>query len=285
MTFKFSLGEIIPIVACVIVGIVYIAYKMLTRRLTEKEVKKYLKINLSAISSDFKNYLLDSSESNCNSLLKNYLNDNSESNLTSLASFLKSKQNCWRNGDFTLPGSVMDDLIKQIISEQLNTPPKQKFTFDEETYQNLEKTAPFVKKFCFIIKLDTNYEAVRFAAEHPTDLSFSFLDNTVCLVQNMKSKGADIQDFYYPDKIIMPFHKYVFGIYKYNFSGQRSLIINTDACSYKIIGMVLENEGIFKSGYESFGGDRISNEELNRIGKLIHKTKGYVGALMLEKIK
>ncbi|RVD92350.1 hypothetical protein TUBRATIS_11540 [Tubulinosema ratisbonensis] len=232
--------------------IAYILKRLLRQKLTKEEVKEYLKFCLDSLKTELKQTLVKTEYVGLNNLLIQYFNRKDLIKLYKVVDYLRAKYSIQINKDFTPPGLIMYYLIREIVKEQLNLDYSSGFKFDSDTFYKLHKIAPFVKKYCVIVKLNDN--------TYFTDILIGkYKFNLLRSVLTSFDKFINMTDYKLTSKnnIILP--KYVINLFKYcdkkyniDFSlvNTQSFIILQDGNEYQLNKMVVLEKSYWFSEYK-----------------------------------
>ncbi|KCZ75819.1 hypothetical protein H311_03194, partial [Anncaliia algerae PRA109] len=132
--------------------ILFVLYKYMRRKLSYNEISTYLKECILCLGKDLKQSLIAKKENKFNTMLLNYLYDDSKESLYSMAVYLKERHDISRYSSLTQAGVVMRALFREIIAEQLETNYNKGFTFSEKKFENISLNAPFLRKYCMIVR-------------------------------------------------------------------------------------------------------------------------------------
>ncbi|RVD92349.1 hypothetical protein TUBRATIS_11530 [Tubulinosema ratisbonensis] len=202
------------IVICIVLLVIlcptiYCLYLYLTKELTKKEVKNFLKLSLGSFDNELIKYLVNKEENLFNQLVINYLSNKSDELLEKLAEYLRNKHYMSRSSSFTRPALVIRALIIEIVFEQIKVNYDHGFVFDNQVFQNLEKNAPFVKRYCVIAKTnDNNYFTNVCAGSFDININQMILSGFNQFVEKVTKNGiSNFDNIFFPDIAIVVFKR------------------------------------------------------------------------------
>lgn len=236
----------------------YIIYnKYFNKALKRSKVRKYLKLCISAIKENLRNTLIKTEQEGINNMLITYLSDKNESNLAIIIEYLILNCKIEENKVFSPPSTIMNLLLIKIIEEQLGISRNYGFLFDRKTFKNINKKAPFVKKYCVIVKLsEDSYFTDIITTEYKLPLlykavfdGFQRFENLIC--ENGK---FDLKKIFLPEYAIVIFKKskmkYNIDFREYNIVFFITILEKYHYMLYKSVA--LEWSSIFCKNYNLF---------------------------------
>lgn len=242
---------VLPIIS-VLLLILSCLYLWLTRNFSRNEVKNHLKLCLDSFIDDLKLYLIKTEGNTINNLILDYLEDKSTEKLMLVVDYLRNKHAMSRYSSLTQPAKVMKTLVIEIMEEQLKSNYDNGFYLSKETFDNLEKEAPFVKNFCLIARMNeeryyTDVCEGMFTGYLNSMILYSF-DNLLRKVT--KGTTLNYDDLIFPPTVVVLFSK---AHVKYNFDLRTSnldrFITLYNGKNYGLGSIVLNISKLFRFGY------------------------------------